>query len=308
MTSDILMIEPVAFGFNEETATNNFFQQRGVMSASEIQKRALAEFKEMVEKLRSLGVNVVTIADTPEPHTPDSIFPNNWITLHADGGIALYPMFAENRRNERRMDIVDSLIEKGYKVTYIKDYTESELAMHPYFLEGTGSMVIDRDCNTAYAALSPRTDKDLFMEFCKDFNYTPCYFHAWQTVNNKRELIYHTNVMMCIADKYAIVCLEAIDNEAERDNVVRKLSMDNKVIIAITEEQVKHFAGNMLQIMNTDGIPFLILSTTAYDSLTQQQIDDLSTFNQLIPISIPTIEHFGGGGVRCMMAEIYNPK
>lgn len=308
MTSDILMIEPVAFGFNEETATNNYFQQRDATPAVEIQKKALAEFNAMVEKLRSLGVNVITIADTPQPHTPDSIFPNNWITFHADGGVALYPMYAENRRNERRMDIIDTLIEKGYKVAYIKDYTDSELALHPSFLEGTGSMIIDRDNKAAYAALSPRTDKELFLEFCKDFEYTPCYFHAWQTVNHKRELIYHTNVMMCIGDKYAIVCLEAIDNEEERDNLVRKLSMDDKFIIEISEAQVQQFAGNMLQIMNEEKTPLLILSTTAYNSLTQQQIDDLSIYNQLIPINIPTIEHYGGGGVRCMMAEIYNPK
>ncbi len=307
MTSHILMIEPVAFGFNEETAANNYFQKNDEQSAGTVQQNAHQEFCNMVVALRSKGIDVLTIADTRSPHTPDSIFPNNWVSFHEDGRVALYPMFAVNRRKERRMDIISYLEELGFTIEDVVDYTTSERQNR--FLEGTGSMVLDRDSRIAYAALSERTDIQLFHEFCKEFAYQPCTFHALQSVGKLRLPIYHTNVMMCVADKYPIVCLDSIDDESERSLVQDTLLQSGKEqIIALTEKQIHHFAGNMLQVKSVTGTPYLVLSQSAYDILTDDQRKILTCYNELLPVDIATIEQYGGGSARCMMAEIYNPK
>ncbi len=302
-TNTILMIEPVAFGFNAETALNNYFQQQVKLPERAIQGLALDEFSEMVMQLRAKGIQVIVVKDTPEPHTPDSIFPNNWISFHEDGRVVLYPMFAQNRRMERRMDIIREIREKGFKLTDIIDYTVHENNHH--FLEGTGSMILDRDNKIAYAALSERTNLDLFELFCADFGYQPVSFYAFQTINQQRLPIYHTNVMLCVADGFVVACLDSIDNEAEKEKLKVSFSKTGKTIIEITEKQMTNFAGNMLQVSNLDGNLFLVMSLSAHDALTKQQVRALERYNELIVVPIPTIEKLGGGSVRCMMLEVF---
>ena len=305
-TNTILMIEPVAFGFNEQTADNNYFQQKDDSQENIIQQNALKEFNGMVNLLKEKGINVIAIKDTLDPHTPDSIFPNNWISFHDDGRIAVYPMYAENRRKERRADILIDLEKRGLLIQDIVDYTESEKEGN--YLEGTGSMILDRVNKVAYAALSERTEKNLFLRFCKDFGFTPVYFHANQTIDNKRLPIYHTNVMMCIGDKYAVVCLDTIDDEKERKEVINSFKKTNKEIVEISEAQMYQFSGNMLQVENAEGKCFLVMSRSAYNSLSEQQIKTLTGYNEIIAVDIPTIEKYGGGSARCMMAEVFLPK
>jgi hypothetical protein len=304
--STLLMIEPVAFGFNYQTAENNFFQQENDRPVSIVQDEALREFKQMTAMLEQKGIDLIIVRDTEEPHTPDSIFPNNWISFHAGGRVAVYPMFAENRRLERRPDIISLLKENGFMIREITDYSPFE--NKSIFLEGTGSMVLDRENKVAYAALSERTDKTLFLKFCEDFHFSPCCFKACQTVGNKRLPIYHTNVMMCVADRYAVVCLESVDDAAERQNIVHSLSANRKEIIEITEKQMFRFAGNMLQVENREGKKLLVMSETARRALTEKQIRQITAYNEIIPIPVPTIEKQGGGSVRCMIAEIFLQK
>lgn len=306
-TNTILMVEPVDFRFNAETAVNNYFQNESSESSESIQQKALNEFQAMVSKLREHGVNVITIKDTLEPHTPDSIFPNNWISFHENATIALYPMFAQNRRDERREDdVLDLLGEKGFDTEEVMDYTSAE--EDEIYLEGTGSIILDRENGIAYAAISPRTDEELFLEFCEDFEYTPVIFEANQTVNGERMQIYHTNVMMCVADEYAVICLDTIDDKSEKKNVVASLKESGKEIIAITEEQMNQFAGNMLQVGGMGSSKYLVMSQTAYNSLTAEQIQAIEKFNKIISVDINTIETLGGGSARCMMAEVFLPK
>lgn len=301
------MIEPVDFRYNEETAVNNYFQSQIEESQETIQQKALAEFQGMVSKLREHGVNVIVLKDTPEPHTPDSIFPNNWISFHENKMVALYPMFAKNRRDERREeDVLELLGEKGFDVEEIMDYTSAE--EDDIFLEGTGSIILDRVNRIAYAAISPRTDEGLFLEFCEDFEYTPIIFEANQTVNGERMPIYHTNVMMCVADQYAVICLDTIDNKSEKKAVVESLKATGKEIIAISEEQMHQFAGNMLQVGGMGEAKYLVMSQTAYNSLTPEQIQTIEQYNPIIAVDIHTIETLGGGSARCMMAEVFLPK
>ena len=305
-TQTILMVEPVAFHYNAQTAVNNYFQQKPESSADEIQALALQEFQQMVNALREKGVNVLTIKDTPNPHTPDSIFPNNWISFHENGDCVLYPMFAENRRQERREEDIFELLEsKGFLIKDIIDYTEAE--EDNIFLEGTGSIILDRENKLAYAAISPRTDEDLFIEFCEDLEYTPVYFTAYQTVNNERLPIYHTNVMMCVADRYAVICLDSLDDVQEKKHVCDVLLDSGKEIISITEEQMHQFAGNMLQVGGL-GQAYLVMSQSAYNSLTTEQIEAIEKYNPIISVDIETIETLGGGSARCMMAEVFLPK
>lgn len=305
-TQTILMVEPVAFHYNAQTAVNNYFQQKPESSADEIQALALQEFQQMVNALREKGVNVLTIKDTPNPHTPDSIFPNNWISFHENGDCVLYPMFAENRRQERREEDIFELLEsKGFLIKDIIDYTEAE--DDNIFLEGTGSIILDRENKLAYAAISPRTDEDLFIEFCEDLEYTPVYFTAYQTVNNERLPIYHTNVMMCVADRYAVICLDSLDDVQEKKHVCDVLLDSGKEIISITEEQMHQFAGNMLQVGGL-GQAYLVMSQSAYNSLTTEQIEAIEKYNPIISVDIETIETLGGGSARCMMAEVFLPK
>ena len=301
------MIRPVAFRMNEQTAVNNYYQKvlDGLLPAT-VNAKAQAEFDAYVEKLRAAGINVIVIDDTLEPDTPDSIFPNNWISFHENGDIALYPMFAENRRLERREDVFDILEEKGFEINDIMDYTSAE--EDGIFLEGTGSIILDRENEIAYCALSPRADEELFIEFCEDFEYNPVIFEAYQTVNGERKHIYHTNVMMCIAETFAVICADCIDDKAERKMVLQKLKESGKEIILITEEQVNNFAGNMLQVRGANDERFLIMSDAAYNVLTQDQISKIEKHCKILHASLDIIEACGGGSARCMMAEVFLPK
>ncbi len=305
-TNTILMIRPVNFRMNEQTAVNNYFQEDIDIKNSAINTRAQQEFDAFVTVLRNRGVHVVVIADTRDPDTPDSIFPNNWISFHEDGRVGLYPMFAENRRNERREDILDILEEDGFVIKNIMDYTTAET--EGFFLEATGSMALDRVNKKAYCALSDRADEELFIEFCEDFEYSPVIFTANQSVGGKRMPIYHTNVMMCLADTFAVICLDTIDDRKERKNVADHLKQDGKQIIAITESQMHHFAGNMLQVLGADNEPILVMSTQAYTSLTPEQVTAIEKNCSIVHSSLDTIETCGGGSARCMMAEVFLPK
>ena len=304
-TNTILMIEPVAFGFNPQTAVNNYFQQSDFVAEADVQQLALDEFKGMVEKLRANGINVIVVKDTEQPHTPDSIFPNNWISFHEDGQVILYPMFAENRRKERRKNIIQLIEDQGTVINNVDDFTFWE--EQNLYLEGTGSMVFDRVNRIAYAALSERTDKSVFLQFCTSFDYKPVYFHAYHSVgdNNHHLPVYHTNVMMCVADKYALICTNSIDDDEELDYLYNALEKSGKDVIPISRQQMHCFAGNMLQVENINGKKLLVMSQSAFNSLYEHQIDQLKAYNELLVISIPTIEKVGGGSVRCMMAEVF---
>ena len=306
-TNSILMIRPVAFRMNEQTTVNNYYQKvLDNLSPESVNAKAQAEFDTFVEKLRKVGVDVTVVDDTLNPDTPDSIFPNNWISFHETGDVALYPMFAENRRLERREDILDTLEEKGFVINEIMDYTSAE--EDGYFLEGTGSLLLDRENAKAYCALSPRADEELMIEFCEDFEFTPVLFEAFQTVNGERKLIYHTNVMMCLGDTFAVICADCIDDKKERKMVLDSLKGDEKEIILITEEQVNNFAGNMLEVKGNDDRRYLVMSDSAFKSLTKKQIAQIEEHVTILHSSLDTIEACGGGSARCMMAEIFLPK
>ena len=307
-TNTILMIRPINFRMNEQTAVNNYYQKvLDNLLPETVNKKALQEFDGLVEKLQKVGVNVIVVDDSKKFDTPDSIFPNNWISFHQNGNVGLYPMFAENRRLERREDILETLESKGYVINNIVDYTSAE--EDGVFLEGTGSLLLDRVHGKAYCALSPRADEDLFIEFCEDFEFTPVIFNANQTVDGVRKAIYHTNVMMCLGETFAVICLSSIDDIQERKNVVQHLKEDGKEVIDITEEQVNNFAGNMLQVKGTNGDLYLVMSQSAYNSLTSSQIEKLKRHNKaIVASSLDTIEVCGGGSARCMMAEVFLPK
>jgi hypothetical protein len=306
-TNTILMIRPINFRMNEQTAINNYYQRvlDNLIPAS-VNLKAQQEFDDYVQKLQGIGVNVVVVEDTKDFDTPDSIFPNNWISFHADGSVGLYPMFAENRRLERREDILDTLEKHDFLIENIVDYTSAE--EEKVFLEGTGSMILDRENKKAYCAISPRADEELFIEFCEDFEYSPVIFSANQTIDNKRLAIYHTNVMMCIAETFVIVCLASIDNKAERKNILKNFKEDGKKVIDISEEQVNNFAGNMLQVRGKNDELFLIMSQSAFNSLTQTQKSQINNHCKIISSSLDTIEACGGGSARCMMAEVFLPR
>ena len=306
-TNTILMIRPINFRMNEQTAVNNYYQKaRENILPESIKIKAQHEFDNLVETLRVNGVNVVVVNDTDEFDTPDAIFPNNWISFHENGTVGLYPMFAENRRLERREDVLLELENKGFKINDIIDYTEAE--DENVFLEGTGSVVLDRVNRKAYCALSPRADEGLFIEFCEDFEYSPVVFTANQTVNGNRIAIYHTNVMMCVAENFAIICLEAIDDKKERKHVVKQLKEDGKEVIAISEDQVNHFTGNMLQVRGASEKPYLVMSTSAYTVLNDAQVSAIEEHCEILSSDLDIIETLGGGSARCMMAEVFLPK
>ncbi|HOZ74679.1 MAG TPA: arginine deiminase-related protein [Flavobacterium sp.] len=306
-TNAILMVRPVAFRMNEQTAVNNYYQKvLDNLSAETVNAKAQEEFDTFVNKLRMVGVDVTVVEDTLKPDTPDSIFPNNWISFHENGDVVLYPMFAENRRSERREDVLDILEDKGFVVNEIMDYTSAE--QDGIYLEGTGSLLLDRENEKAYCALSPRADEELFIEFCEDFDYAPVIFEAYQTVNGKRELIYHTNVMMCIGDTFAVICADCIDDKQERKMVLDNLRADGKEIILISEDQVNNFAGNMLEVQGSDERRYLVMSASAHQSLTKKQIAQIEEHVTILSSSLDTIEACGGGSARCMMAEVFLPK
>ena len=306
-TNSILMIRPVAFRMNEQTAVNNYYQKviDDLLPAT-VNAKAQQEFDAFVAKLRAVGVDVIVVDDTIEPNTPDSIFPNNWISFHENGDVALYPMFAENRRQERREELLDILEEKGFFIENIVDYTSAE--EDGYFLEGTGSIVLDRANGKAYCALSPRADEELFIEFCEDFDLNPIIFEAFQTVNGERKLIYHTNVMMCLGETYAVICADSIDDKKERKMVLDSIKGDEKEVILITEDQLNNFAGNMLEVKGANDRRYLVMSTSAFKSLTKKQIAQLEEHVTILSSSLDTIEACGGGSARCMMAEIFLPR
>ena len=305
-TNSILMIRPINFRMNEQTAVNNYFQEDLSLRDSLINLKAQKEFDDYVDKLRKFGVEVIVVSDNQENDTPDSVFPNNWVSFHKDGTMAIYPMFADNRRLERREDIIIELEKEGFLIENIVDYTSAE--DQNIFLEGTGSMILDRQNKIAYCAISPRADEELFIEFCEDFEYTPVIFTANQTVGNSREAIYHTNVMMCIAETFSVICLSCIDDKKERKNVISHIKKSGKEIIDITEKQMHQFAGNMLQVKGKNNELFLVMSQAAYKSLTKEQIKKIEKHCNIISSSLETIETCGGGSARCMMAEVFLPK
>ena len=305
ITDTLLMIRPVAFRMNEQTAVNNYFQEDLAEKNANINTLAQAEFDDFVAKLREVGVNVIVEHDDILADTPDSIFPNNWVSFHADGTVALYPMFAENRRKERRMEVFRRLESEGFIIEQFMDYSEAE--QEDVFLEGTGSLILDRLNKKAYCALSPRADESLFIEFCEDFEYDPVVFTAYQTVEDKRLPIYHTNVMMCVADEFCVICLDSIDDKKERKNVVNHLKQTGKEIINITEQQLQHFAGNMLQVQGSEH-KYLVMSAAAERSLNQEQRDQIEKYCPILSSELHTIETCGGGSARCMMAEVFLPR
>lgn len=300
------MIRPVAFRMNEQTAVNNYFQEDLNVKNQTINERAQKEFDDFVSALRDKGVNVIVVDDIKGNDTPDSIFPNNWVSFHSTGTAVVYPMFAENRRKERREDIFDILEEKGFYIRDIVDYTSAE--EEGIFLEGTGSILKDRVNQKAYCALSERADEELFIEYCEDFDCFPVIFTANQSVNGKRMPIYHTNVMMAMAETFAVICLDTIDDKKERKHVVDHLKKDGKEIITITEQQMHHFAGNMLQVIGANDKRFMVMSTAAYNSLTSGQTKAIEKHCAIIHSSLETIETCGGGSARCMMAEVFLPR
>ena len=306
-TNTVLMIRPVQFRMNEQTAVNNFYQKTSDDTLPDtVNVMAAKEFDTMVSKLNKVGVQVIVVEDTKDFDTPDSIFPNNWISFHENGTIGLYPMFAENRRLERKDSILEAVEAEGFKIETVIDYTEAEA--DGFYLEGTGSILLDRVNQKAYCALSARADEELFIEFCEDFEYTPVVFSAYQTVNDKRELIYHTNVMMCLGTTFAVVCLASIDDKKERKNLLKHLREDGKKVIEISEDQVNNFAGNMLQLKGAEDHSYLVMSQSAFDSLRPAQVQLLEAHATLLSSSLDTIETCGGGSERCMMAEVFLPK
>jgi hypothetical protein len=298
-TSHLLMIRPVNFGFNAETAVNNAFQVAS--NDASTHKKALQEFDAFADLLIKNGLDVTIIEDTPEPFTPDSIFPNNWISFHEHGNIILYPMFADNRRKERKQHVLDAIQHKfkPAKIIDLSSYENEHL-----YLEGTGSMVLDRNNKIAYACLSPRTNKEVLDKFCALTHYTPVVFTA---VDASDQLVYHTNVMMCIANQYTVVCLNSIRNKEEKERLVAAIEQTNKLIIPLSLDQMHSFAGNMLQVKNKDGEALLILSSRAYHSLTMEQLTILNKYNRILHASLNTIETAGGGSARCMLAEVFLP-
>ena len=290
---------------NEQTAVNNYFMEDLSLKNAEINRRAQEEFDQFVGVLRGHGVSVIVVDDREETDTPDAIFPNNWISFHENGTVVIYPMFAENRRRERRFDLLDLLEEKGFRIDNILDYTSAE--EDGLFLEGTGSILKDRVNQKAYCALSERAHEELLIEFCEDFECTPVIFTAYQSVDGERLPIYHTNVMMCMGEKFVVICLDSIDDKAEKKNVLQHLKQDGKEIVPITEAQMHQFAGNMLQVLGKDNERLLVMSSSAYNSLTSEQIGTLEKYSTLVHSPLDTIETCGGGSARCMMAEVFLP-
>ena len=304
-TNSILMIRPINFGYNEETAQDNHYQIKDSIIKNS-NKSAQKEFDNMVNNLRQNGISVHVFQDDEKDYTPDSIFPNNWVSFHENGDLGLFPMYAENRRLERRQEVLEFLENEGFTISNIVDYSSAE--SENKFLEGTGSMILDRENRVAYCSISNRSNEDLFIEFCEDFEFTPVLFNSFQTVGNKRLPIYHTNVMMCIATDYVIICLDSIDDKNQRKNVSDFINQSEKKLIEISEKQVESFAGNMLELVNENNESVLVMSKSAEDSLNQNQKNIITNYSRIVSCDINTIEVCGGGSARCMMAEIFLPK
>ncbi len=296
-TSKVLMIRPLHFVFNEETAVNNSFQVKA--GTENLTEKAVQEFDAFVLALQNQGIDVTVVEDSPDPHTPDAIFPNNWISFHESGVYCLYPMFAPNRRKERKTEVLH-IIQDKFHYHQLIDFTSYETENH--FLEGTGSMVLDRDKRLAYACLSPRTDRVVLDDFCKRMNYRPIVFHA---VNETGLPIYHTNVMMCVADRFVVICLDSIADPGEKKFVEEIIRSSGKEIIPISAAQMNQFAGNMLQLENNLHERILVMSSAAWSSLRPDQKEKLLQYNRIVHASLQNIETNGGGSARCMIAEIH---
>ncbi|MDX2305755.1 MAG: arginine deiminase-related protein [Microscillaceae bacterium] len=300
--SHIMMIRPKHFGFNPLTADNAFQDStQKDTDPTEKQKLALAEFEEMVRILQAEGVHVRVMEDSEEPQKPDAIFPNNWVSFHEDGRVFLYPMYAPNRRYERRPDLVESL-KSTFQIESIKDLSAYE-AQEKY-LESTGSMIFDRANQIVYACYSKRTDETLLDLIGKELGYKVLKFKA---VDENGKDIYHTNVLMNVGEAYAVICLDAIPDIEERHEVIDALEETDKEIIAITFEQMNNFAGNMLELENQNGDKLLVMSERAFHSLDEEQITQIENYAKIVCIPLETIENNGGGSARCMIAEIFNP-
>ena len=304
-TNSILMIRPINFGYNEETANDNHYQTKNSIIKNS-NESAQNEFDNMVKNLKQNGISVHVFQDDENDYTPDSIFPNNWISFHENGDVGLYPMYAKNRRLERRPEVLEFLEEEGFGIENIVDYSGAE--SENKFLEGTGSMILDRENRVAYCSISNRSNEDLFIEFCEDFEFTPVLFNSFQSVGNDRLPIYHTNVMMCVATDYVIICLDSIDDNKQRKNVSDFINDSGKKLIEISENQVESFAGNMLELVNDKGESVLVMSKSAEDSLNMNQKNTITNYSIIVSCDINTIEVCGGGSARCMMAEIFLPK
>ncbi|MFN3997678.1 citrulline utilization hydrolase CtlX [Algoriphagus sp.] len=305
-SSTILMVRPANFGFNSETAQNNFYQKQDSRSQEEIRALARSEFDGFVAMLRDQGVNVLVVEDTEEPVKTDSVFPNNWFSTHPDGKLILYPMFSTNRRLERRKDIIEQLMHLGFKVNEIIDLSFFEESGQ--FMEGTGSMVIDHQTKVIYACYSERTHPVPLDYVAKILGYVVIGFEAAQEIDGEVSPIYHTNVMMHVGTDLAVVCLDSIPKLAERRKVQESLTKSGKKLIPITAKQKFNFAGNMLEVSNDGGEKFTVMSQAALDSLNVGQIQQIEKYTTIISPSIPIIEKLGGGSARCMMAEIFLPR
>lgn len=303
-TNEILMVRPVRFGMNAETAVDNHYQQVN-QHITDAAHKAIQEFDNFVQLLQEQGVHVHVLQDTAEPHTPDSIFPNNWLSMHADGTVCLYPMKAENRRLERIQGIEKVLQDWGFEVGEVADFTSEERCNT--YLEGTGALIFDHDSRLVYMARSQRADEGLMRILAEKLGYDPVIFSAYQSVNGQRLPIYHTNVMMCVTDQYVVICLDCIDDPSERDAVRNAILNSGKEVLELTEQQVEQFAGNMLLVKGDRENLFLVMSSSARTALTMSQLELIEKHHTIIHASLPTIETLGGGSARCMLAEIYLP-
>ncbi len=301
-TNNIFLIKPANAAFNKETADSNSFQSELKVSDETILEKVHKEFDNFHSTLKSKGINVFVFEDTQEPKKPDAIFPNNWVTFHPDGTVILYPMLSQQRRNERRKDIIESL-KQNFRINSILDLSSYEKQNR--FLEGTGSIVFDHVNKIAYACLSPRTDKELFIKVCEKLKYKPVHFYAHN--KNKKE-IYHTNVMMCVAEKFVVICLNSITDEEERQTVINSFEKTNHEIIDIGFKHMNQFAGNMLELKTPENKSVLVMSQSAYDVLNKKQKTAIENFTAIVPLNIKTIETIGGGSARCMIAEIFLEK
>ena len=306
-TNTLLLIRPLGFRKNEQTELNNYYQQDlPNVSAENITNNALNEFDALVEKIKSKGIQVLVVDSIASDDTPDAVFPNNWVSFHQDGTLGIYPMFAENRRRERREEIIEHVEAQGFGIEDVIDYSSAE--EEGYFLEGTGSVVLDRVHKKAYCSLSARSDEDLFIEFCEDFEYTPVLFTANQTVHGERKAIYHTNVLLSVGENFAVICLESIDDKKERKQVLQHLKQDGKELIVVTEAQVASFAANILQVSGMEGKKHIIMSESARQIYRKDQIEKLEKHGEIVSSELKTIETCGGGSMRCMIAEVFLPK
>lgn len=302
-TNHILMIRPASFCKNEETALNNVFQKNHQQESSEINRLAQKEFDDFVSLLKKQGVSINIIEDTHIPKTPDALFPNNWVSFHSNGNIGLYPMFAKNRRFERREDIFDQLYKKGYHIEDIIDYSAAE--EEECYLEGTGSFILDRENELAYCGLSERSNEELFIDFCEDFGYFPVIFNTVHHINGQSLPVYHTNVMLSVTSTLAIICLDVIISKSQKKEVLTHLKRSHKTVISITPEQMNHFCGNVLEVRDGSNNPLLVMSTSAFNHFTEDQKTLIQDSHKIIHSPLSTIETYGGGSARCMMAEIF---